>query len=84
MGDDIILLTFVNVLVTKTGYLFGATYIKKIKKQENNQCLMRCYLSLCKHLADTCTNVYIYTSKMHLLTLTFYLGGNESSIKTAY
>lgn len=59
MGDDIILLTFVNVLVTKTEYLFGATYIKK-KKQENNQCLMRCYLSLCKHLADTCTNVYIY------------------------
>lgn len=34
MGDDIILLTLVNVLVTKTEYLFSATYIKKIKKKK--------------------------------------------------
>lgn len=39
MGDDIILFTFVNVLVTKTEYLFSATYIKKIKKQEKKSVL---------------------------------------------
>lgn len=44
----------------------------KNKKQENNQCLIRCYLSLCKHLTDTCKNVYIYF-KNASITVNYWL-----------